>query len=855
MSSTKKRSLLSRIIRRMPLPLLAIVVGLLVGMAVWVVVDTVQTKAVNQLFEDDLQKRLERQAKDSLTRFTHFVEQYAAISHLVGQHKALSEYLGPLFWGRDELFFKITYQGDPPDWLPGELLWQSLPKPSHLLLIDRHGKIREEYQLKGKPLPTELKEAFEWEAEVSKSFLTEVSGLPYLVLIEQARDDKDNIMGALILVVPIDAAFLEASQQGVSSDGTIVALLQADDHKVLISSSRNRQLELIQPDLLPELYVVTSQSLSEYSDSAFSLLFGTFIPRSGTVDTVKRVLDIERQHRWVGAVVFILVFSLLFMLVSVRLNRVLRRISDFARRALGMSTLTVSRGNPLFVLEDWMRDFSKLVLTAREEMRVRHEDEIRESEALKSAIMDTSLDSIVTVDETGRIIDFNPTAEITFGYRAEEAIGQNIELLIIAGESRHQFRRALHDCLSISGEEANHSRTEMQALRKSGTHFSVEISIKPLLMKDYFLFTVYLHDISVRKHQEQEIRNLAAFPSESPMPIIRINERGVIIYANQPSQPLLDYWEVENLQKLPLYWVSQVEKVLSTGREAVYEVADNDRFYSLLLVPVADSNYVNIYGRDVTETRHAEAESRQHQTELVHVCRLSTMGEMATGIAHELNQPLSAIMNYAKGCARRIQLNPGETDEILEALDKIAVQSHRAGEIIKRMRGMLGKQPAIRDEGDFNQLVLEVCSFIEFETRKSGVSIELDLYPESLVIQVDLVQIEQVLLNIVRNALDVLQASDAEEKRVTIRSGINDKGMAFVSIEDNGPGIQAETMKQLFHPFFTTKDSGMGMGLAISQTIIDDHMGNITVDSEPGRGTCFVIELPLPANNENTIAV
>ncbi|MBT8438918.1 MAG: PAS domain-containing sensor histidine kinase, partial [Gammaproteobacteria bacterium] len=387
MTRAKKRSIFSRILRRLPLPVLAIVVGLMVGTGVWLVVDTVQTRAVQQLFETELQNRLEQQARDSLTRFNHFVEQYAAISRLLGNHKILSQYLNPLFWGRDELYFKMTYQKEIPEWLPGELLWQSLPGPSHILLIDRHGKIREEYQLKGESLPAALKDTLDWENDISKSFLTEVSGFPYLILIEQAIDENDNIMGALVLVIPVDTDFLVASQQGVSPDGAIVALLKADDHEVLVSSNNELVLAQLLPEDLSDNYVVTSQSLAEYSDTPFSLLFGTFIPRSVMADTVQRVLAIERKQRWIGAVVFILVFSLLFMLVSMRLNRVLGRISDFARRALDMSGLTVSRGNPLFVLEDWMRDFSKLVLTAREEMRVKHEDEIRETEALKAAIM------------------------------------------------------------------------------------------------------------------------------------------------------------------------------------------------------------------------------------------------------------------------------------------------------------------------------------------------------------------------------------------------------------------------------------------------------------------------------------
>ncbi len=562
----------------MPLPLLAIVVGFLVGISTWLVIDTLQTKSIKQLFEAELQIRLENQARESLVRFEHFVQQYRAISRLLAHHKVLAQHLSPLFWGRDDSFFRITHFEDIPDWIPGELLWQSLPPPSHMLLIDRYGKVREEYQLEKQPLHPELLEMVKWEKNISKSFFTEVAGYAYLVLVDQTEDEGDNIMGAMVSVVPIDSRFLDASQQGVSTDGSFVSLLNVEDHRILVSSREDVMFEQMLSDELTKQYVVTSQSLSDSTDSV-NLLFGTFIPRSGMQATVQRVLEIEREQRWIGAVAFIIVFTVLFALISLRLNRVLKRISDFARRALGMSELTVGRGNPIYVLDEWMRDFSQLVLTAREEMKEKHEDEIRESEALKAAIMDTSLDSIITVDETGRIIDFNPTAEKIFGYTAGVAIGQYIEPLIISRESRQTFWNTLHACLQLSVDPQQQLRSEMSVKRQDGTAFPVEVAIKPLLMKDHFLFTVYLHDMSMRKQQEQEIRNLAAFPSESPMPIVRVNSRGVIIYANPPSHVLLDYWGIDFLQTLPVYWRLQIEQVLEGDIEKEFEVDDGSKFY------------------------------------------------------------------------------------------------------------------------------------------------------------------------------------------------------------------------------------------------------------------------------------
>jgi len=238
----------------------------------------------------------------------------------------------------------------------------------------------------------------------------------------------------------------------------------------------------------------------------------------------------------------------------------------------------------------------------------------------------------------------------------------------------------------------------------------------------------------------------------------------------------------------------------------------------------------------------------------VHVCRLSTMGEMATGLAHELNQPLSAIANYASGCNRRLQAGIGDTQALLGALNQIASQAERAGEIIRRLRNLVGRQAPVRGRVDLNELVREVCGFVEFEARKTGVVIEFDLSRRALPVEVDLVQIEQVLLNLIRNALDALQESAPERRRLVIRTRAEGRHEVHVSVQDSGDGIAPEAADRLFDPFYTTKATGMGMGLPISRTIIDDHGGRIWVSSEPGRGTTFHVVLPNQAQLEDQTA-
>jgi C4-dicarboxylate-specific signal transduction histidine kinase len=251
--------------------------------------------------------------------------------------------------------------------------------------------------------------------------------------------------------------------------------------------------------------------------------------------------------------------------------------------------------------------------------------------------------------------------------------------------------------------------------------------------------------------------------------------------------------------------------------------------------------------------RRAEQEARQHQAELVHVCRLSTLGEVATGMAHELNQPLSAISNYANGASRRLQGGVGDPGELVDAMGQITTQARRASEIIRRLRALVGRQPPSRSAADLNHLVREVCSFVEFETAKLEVQISLDLAPGRIPVDVDLVQIEQVLLNLVRNALDALEEVPASARALTIRTSLG-AADAEVQVEDNGPGIPPERMERLFEPFFTTKGGGMGMGLPISQTIVEDHQGRIWAGSIPGRGTIFHVTLPLATSGDRLAA-
>lgn len=839
------------LLRRIPMPLMSVIIGLFCGLLVWGVLDQVQPRALRSIFAEELQSRLDQQARETLIRFDNYVLAHTSTARLLANHRQLADYLEPVYWYRADGDLPEQYR-ESPRWLPESSLWQSLIRPSHILLLDNDGRPREVYQLGERQLPAELGGASELllGERKARATLTILTGQLYLLVSEPAEDATGTEMGFLMLVVPIDEQFLMASQQGISSNGVLVGILEADEQRFLASSDQSRLHRQQRLNEVEADFLVTSQSFSDYEDTTLNLQFATLVPRSVVQAMRDRVAGLEMRQRLVTAFTFVTIFTLVFYLLSERLNKILQRISRFSRRALGAKQPVIERGNQLFVLEDWIHQFIQLVRDTREEMRQQHESEMHESEMLKQAIMETALDSIITIDRRGVIIEFNPTAEQTFGYDRQEALGQVFAELIFNNESRPQFTLLMADVLSSRDWAPDEMRHELTAVKRGGAVFPVELAIKPIRLKSRLAFTIYMHDISNRRRTELEIRSLAKFASESPSPILRVNRRGVILYANGASDELLDYWGCERAQTLPLYWRNRVTEILGNGEDWQTQVNSSSRIYSLLFTPVVDLGYVNIYGRDITAERQAEHQAREHQQELIHVSRLSTMGEMATGLAHELNQPLSAIANFANGSVRRLQASGQGPEDILYALGQITAQADRAGEIIKRLRALVRKQTPVRRVADLNEVVREVCSFVEFEARKAGIVIEQEFYVHNLLVRIDVVQIEQVLLNLIRNALEALREMPEDGRSLVIQTDCQDGEWAVARVLDTGPGIRDEEMARLFEPFFTTKQGGMGMGLIISRTIIEDHGGTVNAEQRTGGGSCFSIRLPSNRNSD-----
>jgi signal transduction histidine kinase len=243
--------------------------------------------------------------------------------------------------------------------------------------------------------------------------------------------------------------------------------------------------------------------------------------------------------------------------------------------------------------------------------------------------------------------------------------------------------------------------------------------------------------------------------------------------------------------------------------------------------------------------RTAEVESRQRMAELAHLNRQTTAGELSASIAHELNQPLGAILSNTETVQLMLDSPTPNMEEIKTILADVLRADQRATEVIQRLRRLLTKAEVKARDVDLNEIVSEVVGILAAQAAVQKVTVQTVVTPLPLTVKGDRVQLEQVILNLVANAIDALAVAPNDIRRITVRTDLLDDGTAELSVADTGPGIRPDVLKQIFEPFFTTKESGMGMGLAIARTIVEAHGGRLWAENQPGGGAIFRLTLPV----------
>jgi two-component system, LuxR family, sensor kinase FixL len=359
-----------------------------------------------------------------------------------------------------------------------------------------------------------------------------------------------------------------------------------------------------------------------------------------------------------------------------------------------------------------------------------------------------------------------------------------------------------------------------------------------------------------------------------PDAMVVIDERGIVQSFSAAAERLFGYAEpdivgsnVSVLMPPPYrerhdgyiqrYLQTGERRIIGIGRVVVGERKDGTTFPMELAVGEMRSGRQRFFTgfiRDLTERQQTEARVQELQSELVHISRLTAMGEMASALAHELNQPLSAIANYMKGSRRLLETGIGDRSAMLrDAMEKAGEQALRAGQIIRRMRDFVARGESERRVESVRKLVEEASALALVGAKDQGVRVRFEFDPAADLVLADKVQIQQVLLNLLRNALEAMETSMRRELVVATRA-VDDDTVA-INVTDTGSGIAPEIAAQLFQPFVTNKRQGMGVGLSICRTIVEAHGGQIGVEPNPGGGTIFRFTLRAVSHEELSDAV
>ncbi|MBT8443777.1 MAG: PAS domain S-box protein [Gammaproteobacteria bacterium] len=295
------------------------------------------------------------------------------------------------------------------------------------------------------------------------------------------------------------------------------------------------------------------------------------------------------------------------------------------------------------------------------------------------------------------------------------------------------------------------------------------------------------------------------------------------------------------------YLATREARIIGIGREMTARRKDGTMFPMHLAVgEVGWHGKVSFIGliRNLTDDKLAEERRLRQHTDMITASRLATMGEMAAAMAHEINQPLAAIANYASAAERLLNAGPENTEDVQGALASVKTQAHRAGEIIRTLRSFVKPQVASLEVQDLKSVVEDIRSLAELDARANNIQLTIDVASGLPEIIADGLQIQQVILNLLRNGIDAMLDCGPDDRRLELHGYISSPEEVRVDVIDRGHGIPQAVRDSLFNPFFTTKTSGMGMGLAISQTIVKSHGGKLGFEDNPGGGTTFYVTLP-----------
>lgn len=497
------------------------------------------------------------------------------------------------------------------------------------------------------------------------------------------------------------------------------------------------------------------------------------------------------------------------------------------------------------------------------------------SEALYEAVINSSIDAIITTDGEGVILTVNPAASRIFGYPAEELLGRNISVLT------PEASRPLADGVGKNRDRLDHREviTLFQAgvgSRRGGEIFSLRAVVSDACQDGAPFFVAVIHDVSeetaAAKAQRDSELCLRAIIGTIPDGLIVIDEHGVIRSFSPAAVRIFGYEEAEivgrnvgilmpqpdseNHDAYIARYVASGKPRIAGANRVVLGVRKNGEIFphgiSIGQLTMNGNRFFTGFVRDLTERQKTEKRFEHLQAELIHITRFSTMGQMASALAHELNQPLVALINYLQTVRRSLTAPDESSTQLKKMVEKALDHAFLAGQIVRRIRESVHKGKSERRAEKLNRMVEEGLALAIVGTEQHDVRIVVDFERHPTLVLIDKVEIQQVVLNLVRNAIEAMEHLGSCELLITTRAPRGSKA-AVIKVVDTGLGIAPDVLERLFDPFVSTKENGLGLGLSICREIVEAHGGQFLVAPNLPRGTVFSFSLPVapePGRNE-----
>ena len=493
---------------------------------------------------------------------------------------------------------------------------------------------------------------------------------------------------------------------------------------------------------------------------------------------------------------------------------------------------------------------------------------------LNACVLDSMAEGIVVVDREGWIQFSNPAMDTLAGYDRGQLVGRHLSIFNLHPCSGPTELKSLLKAAISSGQWVG----EFHNRRRDGAPFVARARVTPLLLDLGGLFVILQEDITEQRQAEEALRRseqrFAQVVAATNDGIWDWDIRTQTLYCSPRCKEVLGVADDEMTFDPEAWWwrihpedrpalLAAFEAHISGAVPLVgveHRIQRDDGSWTWVLfrgglMRDADGAPQRVVGSlaDITDRKRAQSALRQQQEGLAHIGRVNLMAEMAAGLAHELNQPLTAISNYAKAVVLRMESGQAQPEQIKEALNRVAAQALRAGDIIRRLRNFVRRGESHAEAVDVNDAVHEAITLLESEVRDSNCTAHLELQENLPAVLIDPIQLQQVLVNLLRNALEAIP-TDSPSREIVIRTQSGAPDFAEIAVSDSGRGLLAEQCDRIFAPFFTTKSKGLGVGLSISRSIAEAHGGRLWATPNAERGATFHLQLPIHRGNDNVAA-